>query len=214
MKDKNIDLHIHTCHSDGEKNVNEILKMARDLELSVISFTDHDSYDAYSELEKKDIGNMFNIRIIPGCEILTEFDGETIEILAYGGIWREIDKWLKNYYSDDNIKKRDCIIFDRIIKRIKENKNIKISDNLELPKKIPYSGYYKFMLFEDMRKFIDNNFFFKKYGIDNFKDFNRKGLYNKESELFVNVEDLTVGAKDIVDLIHKNNRNSISCTYI
>ena len=47
-----IDLHMHTNHSDGTDTVEELLKNAENSNLEIISITDHDSIDAYYELEK------------------------------------------------------------------------------------------------------------------------------------------------------------------
>ena len=46
-----IDLHMHTIYSDGTDSVEELLKKANALNLDIISITDHDSCDAYYELE-------------------------------------------------------------------------------------------------------------------------------------------------------------------
>jgi len=47
-----IDLHVHTNHSDGTDSLEELLKNAEKAKLEVISITDHDSIDAYLEIEK------------------------------------------------------------------------------------------------------------------------------------------------------------------
>ena len=49
-----IDLHMHTTYSDGEKSPLEVLKIAEEQGLGVISITDHNSYGAHTELEKVD----------------------------------------------------------------------------------------------------------------------------------------------------------------
>ncbi len=45
-----IDLHIHTNNSDGDFDVIDILKMSEEKNLEFISFTDHQSVDAYKKL--------------------------------------------------------------------------------------------------------------------------------------------------------------------
>ena len=47
-----IDLHTHTNHSDGTDSVEEILKNAEKNNIEILSITDHDSVDAYFELER------------------------------------------------------------------------------------------------------------------------------------------------------------------
>ena len=52
-----IDLHMHTVHSDGTKTVTEILKIAQEKELNCIAITDHNTCNAYKELENPEIRN-------------------------------------------------------------------------------------------------------------------------------------------------------------
>lgn len=47
-----IDLHLHTNHSDGIDSVEELLENAERQKIEIISITDHNSVDAYYELEK------------------------------------------------------------------------------------------------------------------------------------------------------------------
>ena len=54
-----IDLHLHTNHSDGTDTVAELLEKAEQLKLEIISITDHDTVDAYKELENSEIRNKF-----------------------------------------------------------------------------------------------------------------------------------------------------------
>ena len=61
-----IDLHIHTKYSDGNNTVDEILVMAQDMGLNVISITDHDCCNAYYDLENPDIANLFSGTIKKG----------------------------------------------------------------------------------------------------------------------------------------------------
>ena len=77
-----IDLHIHTNKSDGEYSPKEIIDESKKLGVSVISITDHDTIDAYSE-------ELFNyvrekgIKLIPGVEISTKIEKVGIHILGY-----------------------------------------------------------------------------------------------------------------------------------
>ena len=209
-----MDLHIHTLYSDGEKNVREILEESNKQGLKVISITDHNSYGAHFELERTNVRSIFDGMIIPGCEFLVNFEGATIEILVYGGKWKELNRWLMNYYSQENINKRDRKIFNSILKRIREEHKITVSKELSLPEDIPYSGYYKYFLYNELKKYPENRSFFEKYSIADYRDFNRKGIDNKKSEIYVNVYDKDIDIKSVIDLVHRNNRNCLSCARI
>lgn len=81
MKEK-IDLHIHTCCSDGEKNPKSIIDEAVKNKVSVISITDHDTTAAYTE-ELLAYAKKNNITLIPGVEISTVTKKAGIHILGY-----------------------------------------------------------------------------------------------------------------------------------
>ena len=44
-----IDLHMHTVYSDGDKAVEEILKLCEEKQLEYISITDHNNCMQYKE---------------------------------------------------------------------------------------------------------------------------------------------------------------------
>ena len=79
-----IDLHLHTNHSDGTDTVTELLEKAEELKLEIISITDHDTVEAYKELENSEIRNKFSGEILPGVEIKAIYDNHNIEVLGYG----------------------------------------------------------------------------------------------------------------------------------
>ena len=78
------DLHIHSSHSDGTFTPKEIVRLAKELNLDVISLTDHDMADGIAEAEEE--AKRLGIGIIPGAEFSS---GDEIHILGYfpdGGI--------------------------------------------------------------------------------------------------------------------------------
>lgn len=79
---KIIDLHIHTTCSDGELTPKEVIDVAINDRVSVISITDHDTIVAYKK-ELFDYAKDNNIKIIPGVEISTKSDKCGIHVLGY-----------------------------------------------------------------------------------------------------------------------------------
>jgi predicted metal-dependent phosphoesterase TrpH len=79
--DEWVDLHIHSTASDGTLSPEQILKMARDLDLRAISITDHDtingSIEAHRHLTPQDV------ELLSGVEISTSLQGNTLHILGY-----------------------------------------------------------------------------------------------------------------------------------
>ncbi|MFH1373155.1 MAG: PHP domain-containing protein [bacterium] len=76
-----IDLHLHTCFSDGRYTAEQLIQAAREQKLSAISVTDHDSlggYRAVSELVDEN-----SPELIPGVELSVTMDGGDVHLLAY-----------------------------------------------------------------------------------------------------------------------------------
>lgn len=71
------DLHIHTHHSDGVNTPQEIVDRA-ERRLGVISICDHDTIAAYDHLPAA-----ANVGILPGIEISTGIDDQSIHLLGY-----------------------------------------------------------------------------------------------------------------------------------
>ena len=80
--EKMIDLHIHTCFSDGSLSPKEVVDEAFKNGVSVIGIADHDTIDAYDK-ELYDYAKSKNIRIINAVEISTKTDKTGIHVLGY-----------------------------------------------------------------------------------------------------------------------------------
>lgn len=78
---KSVDLHIHSCYSDGIYTPEQIAKAAKAKGIRCISITDHDSitaqYIVNTEYNNKDL------KIIPGIELSTEYKEMELHILGY-----------------------------------------------------------------------------------------------------------------------------------
>ncbi|MBE6030261.1 MAG: PHP domain-containing protein [Clostridiales bacterium] len=78
-----VDLHIHTCYSDGAYTPSEIVLRYKDRGYNLIAITDHDTIDGVAEAVKK--GEELQIRVIRGIEFSTRNeDGVEMHILGYG----------------------------------------------------------------------------------------------------------------------------------
>lgn len=76
-----IDLHVHTTASDGLFTPKEVVYWAYKKKLSAIAITDHDTIDGIEE--GLYYGKKYNIEIIPGIEINTDYKGSEVHILGY-----------------------------------------------------------------------------------------------------------------------------------
>lgn len=75
----NFDLHCHTTASDGALSPGEVVYRAADRGVDVLSITDHDTIDAYGQLDRK---HFERLHIVPGIEFSTHWCGHTIHIVG------------------------------------------------------------------------------------------------------------------------------------
>jgi histidinol phosphatase-like PHP family hydrolase len=119
-----VDLHMHSdCSADGTQTVREIIERSIEKGFTIISITDHDSVEAYKEIEDlireyELLGRDIPI-IIPGLEYTVNFKeyGDMCHILKYG---------INPYDSAivDSINENNKAFWNRAhtqFKRIKEN---------------------------------------------------------------------------------------------
>lgn len=79
-----VDLHIHTCCSDGVFTPSEAVAYASKVGLSAISITDHDTVDGVQEA--LEAGKKYGVEVIPGIELSAELDNVAkteMHILGY-----------------------------------------------------------------------------------------------------------------------------------
>jgi predicted metal-dependent phosphoesterase TrpH len=75
------DLHCHTSCSDGSNSPEEILHLAKEIGLSGLSITDHDTIEAYGAAIP--IAKELEIPLVSGIEFSAEHKGSSVHILGY-----------------------------------------------------------------------------------------------------------------------------------
>ncbi|MCL2474858.1 MAG: PHP domain-containing protein [Chloroflexi bacterium] len=76
-----IDLHIHTTASDGIYSPKEIVSKAKTMGLQTIAITDHDTVSGLKEAMQA--AKLYQIEVIPGVEISTDFTDGLAHVLGY-----------------------------------------------------------------------------------------------------------------------------------
>ena len=77
-----IDLHAHTEHSDGTLPAAALVRLARDVGLSTLAVTDHDTTVGFAEAKAE--GETLGVEVIPGCEVSTRGGGGNVHVLGLG----------------------------------------------------------------------------------------------------------------------------------
>ena len=97
-----VDLHTHTTHSDGDSSLKELLMDAEKNNVTLLSITDHDTVDAYKELNNMDYKKIYSGRIITGGEFNVIFNNVKIELLGYNFDIDKIDNFCLNAYKKND----------------------------------------------------------------------------------------------------------------
>ena len=75
---QNVNLHIHSTHSDGERSFDELVNQAKKLNLKCFSITDHNSVLGYKDKDLSEIPNL-----IKGVEFDCFYKMTLLHILGY-----------------------------------------------------------------------------------------------------------------------------------
>ncbi|MEP6834337.1 MAG: PHP domain-containing protein [Gemmatimonas sp.] len=75
-----VDLQTHTTASDGALSPAAVLQAASEAELAAIAITDHDTVDGLDEAIET--GRRLGVRVVPGVELSTYFEGEEMHMLG------------------------------------------------------------------------------------------------------------------------------------
>ena len=194
-----IDLHTHSIHSDGKYSACELLELAEDAGLSMLSITDHNAIGAYFELMEMRPRGVFGGRIISGIEYTTTFHGEVIEILGYGFDVLKMNELMKGrILTFEEKQKRE---FELIYDKYKKTGLTFNEDNLSFD---AVKGTSRGTFWREIIKYPENRkFFCDERSLSMPGVFTRQEVYNPKSKLFVDESSLFLSLSETVDLIHK-----------
>lgn len=97
------DFHIHSTASDGDLTPSEIVSLASNEHIDIISITDHNTILGIEEAIKA--GTKLGITVIPGVELSSRYKNKSIHILGY--------------FKDDRYKDK---IFERFLNLVKNHR--------------------------------------------------------------------------------------------
>ena len=118
-----IDLHMHTCFSDGEFIPEEVIDRAIRNNVEIISISDHNSVKAIERALNYSKGK--NIKVIPGIEIDCTFKNIDLHLLGYNIDYKE-----KDFYElEESIFNQEIAAAKEKIKKIKEYTGLNLSED-------------------------------------------------------------------------------------
>lgn len=179
------DLHMHTIYSDGIRHPNDLIDLAIDNNIDIISITDHDSIMGLKNISNKNE----NIKIVNGIELTSYYNNESIHILGYN-----IDinnKELNDKLDSIRTNKFYAIIASLVVLKDKYN--------------IEFSSYDLANLFNNPGSIsrVDIAKLCLKYNyVTTISEAFDKYLANIYD--YININNIKIEPKEVINLIHKS----------
>lgn len=189
-----IDLHTHTCVSDGTDTPKEILTNAETTKLEILSITDHDTTEGYKNI--KELRKLFSGIIIPGVELKAFYDGIPVEVLGYG-----IDPSKINVNRDNVFEMQiDCL---NEFKERGRKLGLKFDENIEVSKTDSRRKYASFTFADELLKHKENESIILSIGpMFTQTEFYRIHASNKKSIFYYDESKFGISIEDAIDMVH------------
>ena len=191
-----IDLHTHTCFSDGTDEVIEYLKKAEQRQLKVISITDHNTCKAYDEMKRINVEEYYSGKIITGVELNTKILGIPIEVLGYAIDTNKMNTLLPNYYI--STQERDLLEIKRLYDKCIKEGIILEKDFVEKYEPGIYASKYLHKALiqnPENKKLVDDDAW------ESSNVLYRKYMSNPETKFYINMDDVLPDFKTVSNLI-------------
>lgn len=226
----NSDMHNHTKGSDGRQSSFRAMLRAYSEGINVMSITDHDSVRGFRNFQKdlysvmgtikedksynptKILDMLENLKVLKGTELITSYNGVIVEVLAYNFDIEKMETEIANLKSTVKEKPYEALYkgFNKII----DEKGVVFDKSVldEAYNKIKTEGkggvvgpfYTELAAHKENKKllkYIDEEG--NQQEANNLKLFINKHLYNKKSELFVDMSATRPSFKNTIDAIHR-----------
>lgn len=189
-----IDLHIHTTCSDGKEDVDIIIKKAKEQKLEAISITDHNTCEAYRNIDDivKDI--KYKGKIITGCEFTTFLDNikQEIHILGYHIDTKAVSSDINRLYvpfREQNLYSASVLLdkLDNLGVRY-DIENIKFDEDKE---------YAVYPIYKEIVKYTENKKHLPEDAWGDVSNFIYKCLKNHKDKFFVDMNFFTPNISEV-----------------
>lgn len=197
-----IDMHIHSTNSDGSKIVTEILEMAQKQGLNTISFTDHESCNAYDELHQIDVAKYYGGKIINGIELKSQHKDLVMDILGYGFDCKKMKESIAECYkavTRASIQEKQLKEFYKIGNEI--NLVLRPIDELQWDKNKEWGSI---VFYDEMKSHIENKEKLASDIWESFSNFRNNHYHIKGNKFYINRAVNYPNIEKILDIIHKS----------
>ncbi len=97
------DLHMHSTHSDGLYERDDLFRMAKENNVDIIAITDHDTCKEVEDNIR--LSKLYNVQYIPGIELTTVVKEKNVHVLGYFTDDSYNSPEMKQYYLDIKAKR-------------------------------------------------------------------------------------------------------------
>lgn len=228
--DMNSDIHNHTKGSDGRQSAFRFLLRASHKCKNIVSMTDHDSVRGYKNLENdlysvvetakadksydpsKIIEMLEQIKILKRTELITSYNGVIIEVLGYNFDVDKMQEEIDRLKTTVKQKPYEALYegFTKIIQEKGLTFNKEVLDEAYRKIKEEGKGGVVGPFFNELNAHEENKALLKytdengeEKQADTLKLFINKHLYNKKSELFVDMSKTRPSYEDTIEAIHR-----------
>lgn len=193
-----IDLHLHTNHSDGTDSVEELLINAEKSNLDIISITDHDTIDAYKEIENnRNLLNLYKGKLITGVELKAIYNNFNIEVLGYGF---DYNKLIIRKADNEKVQKENLEYFKSVAKKF----GFKIDYSIQTDKENPTKRWGAMVFANELIRYPENLERLKELGEKDFREgnFYRDGESNRNSIFYIDTSKYYPTIDQVIQDIH------------
>ena len=95
MPNRKSEIHMHSTFSDGEFSPEQLVKIAKESDVTLLSLTDHDTFEGVPGFLRS--AESLGIEAFPGIEITVKFHDFNIHVLAYFKNYQSIDEESVSY---------------------------------------------------------------------------------------------------------------------
>ena len=191
-----IDLHTHTCCSDGADQPEALFEKAQAAGLKFLSVTDHNTVAAY----RSPAAAQYPGKLVPGVEITCMYRGEVVEVLGYGFELNAMEKELSDHvltFEEKQLREFElvCAAFTKA-GAVFDREQVHFDPQTESCRK----SFLRHLKADPANRQL----FSCEASWESSRAFTRMEIYNPESRLYVDEAPLYPSVKTAVEMIHRS----------
>ena len=202
-----VDMHMHTIKGNKSYcSLEELLSMAKENGVRVISFTDHNTLKAYFDLKKKysseEIERIYGVKIVVGVEVNSRIGEQCNDMLVYNiADLEKFQTWLQSHTDLDKTvsAQREQLEF---YKQVSQKLGLTFDEeDLVITEEEPYAGR---IIARALFKYLDkNSTIIPKEELQDGTLFFMRQCNNPNSEYYFDISKYRPKVEDLIKVAHE-----------